>query len=167
MHECLERDEREDTRTGIPDRFFRIRGEARNAVTRIQYLFTLSAPAPAMYRGSSWCSPPPSLTPVRQRRLRYYALTQLCYARLCNTALLIYALYSVHKIVFSLTLSSKTVLHEFRQAYSWMPKSHHAPTVLFQTHIPKTGVPFDGKDDGRIFLAINGIVFNVTARHGF
>ena len=39
--------------------------------------------------------------------------------------------------------------------------------VLFQTYTPKTLVPFDGKDGGRILLAINDIAFDVTAGRGF
>ncbi len=43
-----------------------------------------------------------------------------------------------------------------------MPKSH-PPTVIFETFTPKTLAKFDGKDDGRVLLAINGTVFDVTA----
>jgi cytochrome b involved in lipid metabolism len=39
--------------------------------------------------------------------------------------------------------------------------------VLFKTYTPKTLVPFDGNDGGRILLAINGIVFDVTAGRNF
>ena len=35
-------------------------------------------------------------------------------------------------------------------------------TVLFQTYTPKTLVPFDGKDGGRILLATNDIAFDVA-----
>jgi membrane-associated progesterone receptor component len=47
-----------------------------------------------------------------------------------------------------------------------MPKSH-PPTVLFKTFTPKTLEPFSGKDGGRILLAINGVVFDVTAGRNF
>jgi len=47
-----------------------------------------------------------------------------------------------------------------------MPKSH-PPTVLFKTYTPKTLEPFNGVDGGRILLAINGIVFDVTAGRHF
>ena len=90
----------------------------------------------------------------------------LDFATPVNTALLIYILYSVQKIVFPPISAPKTVPHEFKQGYSWMPKSH-APTVLFQTYTPKTLVPFNGKDSGRILLAINGVVFDVTAGRNF
>jgi membrane-associated progesterone receptor component len=90
----------------------------------------------------------------------------LNFATPVNTALLIYILYSVQKIVFPPISTLKATPHEFKQGYSWMPK-FHAPTVLFQTYTPKTLVPFDGKDNGRILLAINGIVFDVTAGRSF
>jgi hypothetical protein len=47
-----------------------------------------------------------------------------------------------------------------------MPKSH-PPTVLFTTYTPKTLEPFSGLDGGRILLAINGKVFDVTAGRNF
>lgn len=47
-----------------------------------------------------------------------------------------------------------------------MPKSH-PPTLLYQTYTPKTLVKYDGKDGGRILLAINGMVFDVTAGRNF
>lgn len=83
-----------------------------------------------------------------------------------NSALLIYILYSVQKIVFPSTSTPKTIPTEFKHGYSWMPKEH-PPTVLFKTYTPKTLEPFDGKSGGRILLAINGIVFDVTAGRNF
>lgn len=47
-----------------------------------------------------------------------------------------------------------------------MPKSH-PPTLLYKTYTPKTLEPFHGKDGGRILLAIDGIVFDVTAGSSF
>ncbi|KAH9052613.1 hypothetical protein EDB87DRAFT_1570335, partial [Lactarius vividus] len=46
----------------------------------------------------------------------------------------------------------------------WRP---YAPTVLFTTYIPRTLTEFDGKDGGRVLLAIARTVFDVTARRGF
>ncbi|KAG1869183.1 cytochrome b5-like heme/steroid binding domain-containing protein [Suillus tomentosus] len=83
-----------------------------------------------------------------------------------NSALLIYILYSVQKIVFPSTSTPKAIPTEFKHGYSWMPKEH-PPTVLFKTYTPKTLEPFDGKSGGRILLAINGIVFDVTAGRNF
>ncbi|KAI6018172.1 hypothetical protein PISMIDRAFT_683090 [Pisolithus microcarpus 441] len=85
-----------------------------------------------------------------------------------NTALLVYILYSVQKIIFPPlpNLAPKSVPTEFKDGYSWMPKSH-PPTLLYQTYTPKTLVKYDGKDGGRILLAINGMVFDVTAGRNF
>ena len=83
-----------------------------------------------------------------------------------NTALLVYIVYSAQRIIFPPTSKPKRIPHEFRDGYSWKPKSH-PPTVLFKTYTPKTLEPFNGKDGGRILLAINGIVFDVTAGRNF
>jgi len=85
-----------------------------------------------------------------------------------NTALLVYILYSVQRIAFPPIpdLSPKTVPTEFKNGYSWMPKSH-PPAILYQTYTPKTLAKYDGKDNGRILLAIKGLVFDVTAGRNF
>lgn len=83
-----------------------------------------------------------------------------------NTALLVYILYSVQRIIFPPTSKPTTVPNEFKSGYTWMPKSH-PPTVLFKNFTPKTLEPFNGQDGGRILLAINGIVFDVTAGRSF
>lgn len=85
-----------------------------------------------------------------------------------NTALLVYILYSVQKIIFPPLpdLAPKSVPTEFKDGYSWMPKSH-PPTLLYQTYTPKSLAKYDGKDGGRILLAINGMVFDVTAGRSF
>ena len=83
-----------------------------------------------------------------------------------NTGLLIYILYSVQRIIFPPLKARTTVPTEFKDSYTWMPKSH-PPTVLFKTYTPKTLEPFNGKDGGRILLAIDGVVFDVTAGRNF
>ncbi|KAF8063368.1 cytochrome b5-like heme/steroid binding domain-containing protein [Lyophyllum atratum] len=83
-----------------------------------------------------------------------------------NTALFVYILYSVQRIVFPSISKSKSIPHEFKSGYSWIPKAH-PPTVLFKTFTPITLEPFSGKDGGRILLAINGTVFDVTAGRNF
>ncbi|KAF9442121.1 cytochrome b5 [Macrolepiota fuliginosa MF-IS2] len=84
-----------------------------------------------------------------------------------NTALFVYILYSVQRIIFPPAPSKPTTAaHEFKAGYSWMPKAH-PPTVLFKIYTPKTLEPFDGKDGGRILLAINGTVFDVTGGRNF
>lgn len=83
-----------------------------------------------------------------------------------NTALLLYILYAVQRIIFPSTSAPSKTPTEFKSGYSWMPYSH-PPTVLFKTYTPKTLEPFSGKDGGRILLGINGTVFDVTAGRNF
>ncbi|KAF7986741.1 hypothetical protein HWV62_20308 [Athelia sp. TMB] len=83
-----------------------------------------------------------------------------------NTALLLYILYSVQRILFPSTSIPSTIPNEFKSGYSWIPKSH-PPTILYKTYTPKTLEPFHGRDNGRILLAIDGIVFDVTNGRNF
>ncbi|KAF8966065.1 cytochrome b5-like heme/steroid binding domain-containing protein [Flammula alnicola] len=83
-----------------------------------------------------------------------------------NTALFLYILYSVQRIIFPTTSKPTTIPNEFKAGYSWLPKAH-PPTVLYRIYTPKTLEPFSGLDGGRILLAINGIVFDVTAGRNF
>jgi hypothetical protein len=86
-----------------------------------------------------------------------------------NTALLIYILYSVQRILLPsvpAAASPEDIPREFKHGYSWLPKSH-PPTVLYKTYTPKTLAPFSGTDGGRILLAIEGTVFDVTAGRNF
>ncbi|KIM87739.1 hypothetical protein PILCRDRAFT_63171 [Piloderma croceum F 1598] len=83
-----------------------------------------------------------------------------------NTALLLYILYSIQRIFFPTISTPSELPHEFKSGYSWIPESH-PPTLLYKTYTPKTLEPFHGRDGGRILLAINGIVFDVTAGRSF
>ena len=83
-----------------------------------------------------------------------------------NTALLLYILYSIQRILFPSNSVPKTIPNEFKNGYTWMPKSH-PPTLLYQTYTPKTLEPFNGQDGKRILLAIKGIVYDVTAGRNF
>ncbi|KAI0028410.1 cytochrome b5-like heme/steroid binding domain-containing protein [Vararia minispora EC-137] len=83
-----------------------------------------------------------------------------------NTALLVYILYQAQRIFFPPNQIPEQTPSEFKSAYSWMPKLH-PPTLLFTTFTPKTLEPYNGKDGGRILLAIDGTVFDVTAGRNF
>ncbi|KAF5319663.1 hypothetical protein D9619_008642 [Psilocybe cf. subviscida] len=83
-----------------------------------------------------------------------------------NTALFLYILYAAQRIVFPSTSKPKSIPSEFKGGYTWLPKAH-PPTVLFKTYTAKTLEPFSGRDGGRILLAINGTVFDVTAGRSF
>lgn len=83
-----------------------------------------------------------------------------------NTALLLYILYTVQRILLPSNTLPKTVPNEFKGGYSWMPKSH-PPTLLYKTYTPKTLEPFNGEEGKRILLAIDGVVYDVTAGRNF
>lgn len=91
-----------------------------------------------------------------------------------NTALLLYILYTVQRILFppskppssASTTTPHGVPTEFKHSYTWMPRGH-PPTLLFKTYTPKTLAPFDGKEGRRILLAIKGVVYDVTAGRNF
>lgn len=86
-----------------------------------------------------------------------------------NTVLILLIIYYTQKILLPPTPSlspSKKPATEFKQNYSWMP-SEHPPTILYKTYTPKTLAPFDGKDGGRILLAIKGKVFDVSGGRSF
>ncbi|KII93167.1 hypothetical protein PLICRDRAFT_694393 [Plicaturopsis crispa FD-325 SS-3] len=83
-----------------------------------------------------------------------------------NTALLLYIIYSVQRILFPSTTPPTKTPNEFKASYSWIPAAH-PPTVLYKTYTPKTLAPFNGVDGGRILLAIDGTVFDVTAGRNF
>jgi membrane-associated progesterone receptor component len=83
-----------------------------------------------------------------------------------NTALFLYILYSVQRILFPKTAAPRPVPNEFKAGYSWMPKSH-PPSVLFKVYTPKTLEPFNGQGGERILLAIDGTVYDVTSGRNF
>ena len=83
-----------------------------------------------------------------------------------NTALLLYILYQAQRILIPSNKLPAQTPSEFKSGYSWMPKSH-PPTLLYTTYTPKTLEPFNGRDGGRILLAISGTVFDVTAGRNF
>lgn len=83
-----------------------------------------------------------------------------------NSALLLYVLYCVQRIVFPSTSTPSRAPSEFKEGYSWMPKSH-PPTLLFKTYTPKTLAPFNGENGQRILLSIQGVVYDVTAGRSF
>ncbi len=83
-----------------------------------------------------------------------------------NTALLLYILYSIQRIIFPSNSLPQNVPNEFKNGYTWMPKSH-PPTLLYQTYTPKTLSPFNGQEGKRILLAIKGVVYDVTAGRNF
>lgn len=83
-----------------------------------------------------------------------------------NTALLLANIYFAQGIIFPKVSPPSATPTDYKQSYSWMPQSH-PPTVIFETFTPKTLTKYDGKDGGRVLLAIKGMVFDVTAGKSF
>lgn len=83
-----------------------------------------------------------------------------------NTALLLYILYTLQRILLPSTSVPSVTPTEFKNSYTWMPAAH-PPTLLFRTYTPKTLEPFNGVDGRRILLAIKGVVYDVTAGRSF
>ena len=83
-----------------------------------------------------------------------------------NSALLLYILYAIQRILIPANNITRNIPSEFKNGYTWMPKSH-APTLLYQTYTPKTLSPFNGQEGKRILLAIKGVVYDVTAGRNF
>ncbi|KAL0579774.1 Dihydrodipicolinate synthase [Marasmius crinis-equi] len=88
-----------------------------------------------------------------------------------NTALFLFILYSVQKIIFPSVPDTENKKKqptptEFKSGYTWSPKTH-PPTVLFKTYTPKMLQPFNGTDNPRILLAISGTVFDVSSGRNF
>jgi membrane-associated progesterone receptor component len=86
-----------------------------------------------------------------------------------NTGLLLLILYYTRSIVFPSSPRARSpteVPNSYEKGYSWMP-ANHPPTVVYKNYTPRTLEPFNGKDGGRILLAIDGTVFDVTAGRSF
>jgi membrane-associated progesterone receptor component len=83
-----------------------------------------------------------------------------------NIALLLAIAYYTRQVVFPSASMPKTLPSEHSKGYNWMPASHPDVSV-FKTYTPKTLEPFSGKDSGKILLAIDRKVFDVTAGRNF
>jgi len=86
-----------------------------------------------------------------------------------SAALALVNVYYAYSTVFPSVprLDSDTpVPSSYEQAYTWRPQTH-PPSVIFKKYTPKTLEPFSGKDGGRILLAIDRKVFDVTNGRNF
>lgn len=54
----------------------------------------------------------------------------------------------------------------YEEAYLWRPKTH-TPVTVWKKYSPVTLEEFDGKRNPRILLAINRVVYDVTAGKSF
>lgn len=83
-----------------------------------------------------------------------------------NTVLAASIVYFVFKIVWPSNTKPKQIPTHHSEAYNWLPEKH-AETSVFKTYTPRTLYPFSGKDGGKILLAIDRFVFDVTAGKNF
>jgi len=109
---------------------------------------------------NKWIARPPRTITTTRSRMSFSLSHPV------NTALLLYILYLLQRILFPSTSIPRKPPTEFKAGYSWMPRTH-APALLFQMYTPLTLAKFSGNDGGRILLAIAGTVFDITTGRGF
>ncbi|KDQ14952.1 hypothetical protein BOTBODRAFT_32312 [Botryobasidium botryosum FD-172 SS1] len=86
-----------------------------------------------------------------------------------NASLALVNFYFIYTLLFpnvSQPSADTPVPSSYEQAYTWRPQAH-SPTIIFKKYTPKTLQPFDGKDGGRILLAIDRKVFDVSNGRSF
>jgi len=83
-----------------------------------------------------------------------------------NTALALFIAYQVASIVFPAASRPKKLATSYAQGYNWRPERHPDSSV-FKDYSPKTLEPFSGRNGGKILLAIDRKVFDVTAGGSF
>ena len=85
-----------------------------------------------------------------------------------NIVLLIPIAYLIYDILFPrLGLApGSPIPTSYEEAYAWKPKTH-PPTILFKRYSPVTLEQYDGKKNPKILLAVNRVVFDVTAGKSF
>ncbi|KIM31461.1 hypothetical protein M408DRAFT_327663, partial [Serendipita vermifera MAFF 305830] len=76
--------------------------------------------------------------------------------------------YSLFRIAWPSTQAydGDKVPSDYSASYNWMPAKHQ-DVAVFKNYTPKTLEPFSGKDGGRILLAIDRNVFDVTNGRNF
>jgi len=86
-----------------------------------------------------------------------------------NALLLLPIIYLAWDIVFpkpATPARGAPIPSSYEKAYAWKPKSH-PPVILFKKYSPKTLEPFSGQNGTKILLAINKVVYDVTAGRSF
>jgi membrane-associated progesterone receptor component len=85
-----------------------------------------------------------------------------------NLILIIPIVYLLHEILFprSLLASGSPIPSSYEESYLWRPKAH-PPSILWKKYSPQTLQVYDGKRNPRIILAINRVVYDVTAGKSF
>ncbi|KAF8313466.1 cytochrome b5 [Clavulina sp. PMI_390] len=85
-----------------------------------------------------------------------------------NIALLTPIAYLIWDILFPRVglAPGAPIPSSYEESYLWRPKTH-MPAIVWAKYSPQTLEPFDGKRNPRILLAINRIVYDVSAGKSF
>ena len=83
-----------------------------------------------------------------------------------NTVLAVSIAYTAFRILWPSVSLPKKLPTTHSEAYNWLPPRHQ-DTIVYKNYTPKTLEPFSGKDGGRILLAIDRDVFDVTSGSSF
>lgn len=85
-----------------------------------------------------------------------------------NIILLLAIGYLIWDIIFprvGLALGAP-IPSSYEESYLWRPKTH-IPVIVWKKYSPQTLEEFDGRRNQRILLAINRVVYDVTAGRSF
>lgn len=77
--------------------------------------------------------------------------------------------YQLSSLLRSSPASSKTqssIPTSYNESYNWKPAKHPS-CIVWKKYTPRSLEPFSGRDGGRILLAIDGKVFDVTNGRSF
>lgn len=85
-----------------------------------------------------------------------------------NLLLIAPIVYLVWDIIFprSVLKPGAPIPSSYEESYLWKPKAH-PPSLVWKKYSTITLEEFDGKRNGRILLAINRVVYDVTAGKSF
>jgi membrane-associated progesterone receptor component len=85
-----------------------------------------------------------------------------------NVLLLIPIGYLLYDVLFprALLAPGTPIPSSYEESYLWRPKAH-MPVTVWKKYSPQTLEGFSGKKNGRILLAIDRVVYDVTAGRSF
>lgn len=85
-----------------------------------------------------------------------------------NVLLLIPIGYLLYDVLFprAFLAPGAPIPSSYEESYVWRPKAH-MPVIVWKKYSPQTLEEFDGKKNQRILLAIDRVVYDVTAGKSF
>lgn len=83
-----------------------------------------------------------------------------------NVVLTLSILHSLYRLAWPSTHLPSPLPTEHSHGYNWLPPKH-PETTIWKLYTPRSLAAFDGKDGGRILLAIDRNVFDVSTGKGF